>query len=369
MKKLFICETPFQIIVALNIKEQTSNNDLVDLILTDSFNGVLEIADRIRKMKIFNEVFTVNININNKLKKLKKLGFVFCTKKYLEKVSKNNFQIYDELFFWNYDSLTTSIRSYLYRKNKNLKVFLFEEGYISYFPYSSFKRETLLMKIITMKNRIYKISLSRNNIDAFFLYEPDLLLYDCKIPIRKIDKSFIYTEEFKNNIKNIFNLKEVNEKYDRKYIIFEEYHPEYDDENIFHKIIEKVGNNNVIIKLHPRRKENRFENENVKIITSDGIPWEAVALLGNFSDKILISIGSGSITSHRILLGENMHAYLLFKFMGSKLREFSDDYISFWNSIESKDESKGVHIPVDENNFFEMLEKENINEGSRNYTS
>ena len=83
MKKLFLCETPFQIIMALCLKQQcTNSNDQVDIIIADTFNGYKNISNRIKKLNLFNNVYNANINIEPAIKKIKKIKYVIMTKKF-----------------------------------------------------------------------------------------------------------------------------------------------------------------------------------------------------------------------------------------------------------------------------------------------
>ena len=69
MEKLFICETPIQIIIAMCLKEQILNlNDKTSIILTNTFNGYENIAERIIQLGVFNSVYTAKINYNSNLK-------------------------------------------------------------------------------------------------------------------------------------------------------------------------------------------------------------------------------------------------------------------------------------------------------------
>ncbi len=360
MEKLFICETPIQIIIAMCLKEQILNlNDKTSIILTNTFNGYENIAERIIQLGVFNSVYTAKINYNSNLNKILKFRYIFCIRSFLEKIMDKNEKIYDEIYFWNYDSFTGSLLAYLTKVNKNTKTFIFEEGYISYLPYEEVNKYTLLMKFIILKNKIFHIKLSRDNRDGMYLFEPKLLIDKPQFPVFKIDKTILETKEFKDNIKIIFNVENELPKYDRKYIILEEFHKEYNDEEIFDKIINIVGKENVIIKLHPRRPEDRFAKKGVKTLGSNGVPWEALLVAGDFSDKVIISIGSSSVTTQRILFGnEKMNAYLLFKCIGADLKQFDNKYSGFWDKLKSNNSQCGIHIPDTLDEFYAMLKKE-----------
>lgn len=362
MKKLIICETPFQIIMALYIKKLYSNaNDEVDIIIGNTFNNYRLISDRIKKTSIFQSIYNADIKIffeRNKKKKLLSILKVLNLKKMMKEVFGENIKQYDEMYCWNYDPFTISVRSYFSFYQKKIKIFIFEEGYISYFPFDEVVHKQVATRIIEIRNKLFGISnITRDSIDGLLLFEPDLLLYNPKCQVYKMDRKVGLTDSFKRNIDNIFAASEVSLKYNKKYIIFEENHPEYNDEPIFDNIINKVGRENVIIKLHPLRKENRFEKKGVMTLGNDGVPWEAIAYFLDFSDKVLISIGSGSISSCRMLFGKKMNAFLIYKFMDTNLKQFDSKFCSFWNKLESKKMEGGIYMPRDEQEFYNMLDE------------
>ena len=359
MKKLFVCETPIQLIVALCLNKQNEHkNDNSDIIFTNTFSNYKNTADKVKKLNLFENVYTVEIRFSGIKNKKTSLQCIFNIKKVLHKNLIKNLPKYDELYFCNYDTFNYSLRKYLSQKNKRLKTYYFEEGYSSYFPYDEVEQSSFLMKLVNLKNSIIHKKMLRDNGEGLYLFEPTLAIFQSKLPLLKIDRNILNTDEYKKLILKIFDSEKVAKKYDKKYIILEEFHPEYKDEEIFDEIIKKVSKENVIVKLHPRRKENRFEKKGIQTFGNDGVPWESLLFFGNFSDKILISIGSSSISTQRILFGDNMNAYLLFKFCGSNLKQFSNQYKDFWDKLESKDKNRGIHIPNTYDEFIRMIDNE-----------
>ncbi len=352
MKRLYVCETPFQLIVSLFlIKQNFKNNVINDLIVTDDFSGAKKITSNIKKSNLFKSVYYYKKNCNNTFDKLK---YLVNYKKLNKDIFGEYNDSYDEIYMWNYDSFTSTLRNSL---NRKVKCFIFEEGYISYFPYKDVISRPWLLKIINIKNR-FIFRKNRENIDGIYLFEPELLMYNPKCPIYKIDRTVYDLRDLSEIIDLIFESKRISKYYDKKYILFEENHPEYKDFEIFKKIINIVGKDNVIIKLHPRRFQNRFESLGVKTLGSDGVPWEAIALSKEFNDNVLISISSGSITSYRMLCGKKSQCYLLYKIESSNLKQFNLKYKSFWNNLESNIDEKGIHFPTNAKEFYDMLKEE-----------
>lgn len=364
MNKLFVCESPFQIIVALYLKEQCSSAaDKVDILVTETFSKSLDVANRISQTNIFNNVYTYDSRYtknNRLLKYVIKFFDIMFPRRLIKKIFKDVNYECDEIYYWSSDYLTLSIRSAYFLRSKPIKSYVFEEGYISYFPYDDIKLNGFDVKLIEFRNRIKKISnVSRSNIDGLFLFEPDLLIYTPDCPVYTIKRNKKIEELVRQNVARIFETAKKADKYNKKYIIFEENRPDIDDLSLYNEFIDTVGAENVIIKLHPVRNENRFSNYNVSVIESDGMPWEAIAYSKDFSDNILISIGSGSVTSHRLLFGENTKAFLLFKLVDSKnIKQFDPKYHEFWDKFESKlTDEKGIFIPKTREEFYDKIRR------------
>ena len=368
MKKLILVRTPYQLIVALYIKEQfCKKGDIVDLIVTETFNNNKIIVDRLTNLRIFNSI--------NKKNKIKKLYYLLTFKPMIENIF-GSMNVYDEFYFWNYDSMIINLISYLFYKNNNLKVFIFEEGYISYFPLNEIFPERGMHKLMNVRNKLLGIKkINFNSIDGYLFFNPKLSIFDTKIKKYEISRKSVNDKKMNENIKYIFDVKESTIKnYDKKIIIFEETaltENNFDDINIILKIAEKVGKDNVLIKLHPRTKGDRFSKLGIKTLGSDGIPWEAITLTGDFSNKILIAIGSGSIVNYRLTYGKNMRAILLFKLFKTNLKYLSSNYDKFWNKLKSTYPESGIYMPETMEELDKILDdiRSDENENSRNYTS
>ena len=110
--------------------------------------------------------------------------------------------------------------------------------------------------------------------------------------------------------------------YDKKYIYFEEcYFAEtgyMEDVELINTLAEKVGKENIMIKIHPRNPENRFEKLGYKTNKDTFIPWEVILMNNDFSDKVLIAIGSQTILTPYMLFGMNMKSYSLYHCLKEK---------------------------------------------------
>ncbi|MFR5876146.1 MAG: hypothetical protein ACLUFN_06620 [Eubacterium sp.] len=69
MKKvLFVCNSVYQVLVASWIKYHNFNHDSVDIILSERMNGVYDIAERMKKTNLFNDVAVLKVKYNDNKK-------------------------------------------------------------------------------------------------------------------------------------------------------------------------------------------------------------------------------------------------------------------------------------------------------------
>ena len=366
MNKVIFCQTPFQIIVSLFVLEQNKSvGDQFDIVILDTFSGYDNVAEKLKSIKVFDDVIVIKakkIIQANGLENIGKLFSVICAKKTINQLFDNNIKLYDEMYYWNYDAFIATFRSYQFLMGNKIKNYIFEEGYISYMPIDEVIPKKGMMKIIEIINRFKGIKdVKRENVNGILLFEPDFYLGKESYPKIKLDNCFANDIRFKNIISNIFAAQEIIKEYDKKIIIFEEAmlanSDDVDDFSVIKRIIDFVGKENVIIKLHPRTKVNRFLNMGVKVLGNDGIPWEALVIQGKFNDKILISIGSGSLTNCRLIYGGNISSFMLFKFINTGLLQFDDQYMELWNKIGNPKYGEGLYIPNSEKEFFDLLRK------------
>lgn len=355
---LFVCNTPFQIIVALTLKYGEFKNDIVDIIISDHMNDSLILFNRIKESKIFNNVLYVKSNnytrkkeniIENKIDLLK---YLIHPKYYLEKYIKIN-EKYDVILGANVERFFALLVYTLSKKNKKLKVRIFEDGYISY--------TKLMYSYIEWVNVSYKVSLiekllGRKSIckciDGIYLYEPELICWTPNFNIYEIDKGITKNEEFIKNLNFIFNYNNLQDDYNKKVIFFEESffaeNIDIGDIDIVNTVSKIIGKENIIIKIHPRNKINRFKKQGFCTNINTSIPWEVIALNNNFEEITLVTISSSAVLAPRMMFNQSIKTILLYKATEkkspyidescerylNKLKEFKGDNLYICDSLD-----------------------------------
>lgn len=63
------------------------------------------------------------------------------------------------------------------------------------------------------------------------------------------------------------------------------------------KVANLVGKDNLLIKIHPRDLRTIYSDNGFNVDKNSLIPWEAIQLSSDFSDKVFLTINSGSVLS------------------------------------------------------------------------
>ncbi len=327
----YFCLTPYHIITAVSLAKQF--NESADLYIVNAFSGAYEIAERIRKEKIFSEVRLVKYYLSPFKNHL--LSWTWITLSYVrnKKIAKN-ILIEDTRYnnFFVAGNVMTSRCSYFYlkRSDSSLKKINFEDGIGSYendrFIEPS-KKDAFIQRIIVGKNVLQPVYCQ-------LLYWPDLYYWINGHPDRRIDQ---INGDFKSNemislFNRIFNFSE-NDKITERIILLDclkdqtfTQQGETQLREIYEKIFQVYGTSEIIIKRHPRDTTNK--EENIKYYSDNQIPFECICMNMDSDEKVLISTQSTAVITPKILLGQEPCVLLLYK-----LVEFQKQMTDTWDAI------------------------------------
>lgn len=331
---LILCNTVYQIIVATWIQRCFFKKDKIDIIISDHMNNGKEIAKHIRETKKFNNVYY--LETFNYARGINKFYRFICPKI----VCKNIFipfkDKYDVLLVSNMDYFSQLL--YKFNVKKDGQVYWYEDGSASY---SAACEKYYIRKDIFVKKKIYR------NVEGLFLFTPEHLCWKPnfkKIKIPAISKENI---EYRNMLNQIFQFEKSKDKYDVKYIFFEESYSsegfKIDDVELVEKIAKKVGKDNIMIKIHPRNPINRFKERGFKTNTNTEIPWELIVMNNDLSDKVLLTVSSTSVLNPYLLFGDKAKAYILYDCLESKPQLLEGD---LWNCVYNRIKHCGENIKI-----------------------
>lgn len=295
MNSFIICDTYYQVIFAVNLMYSLKKNDKVTLLITDQSNKSYDTYKRILEAKIFDKVFFARTK-----KKKNKLGNVIlrikefiCATTGIPVQRNLSYKNYDEFICCGPSLFAHAIYARLLKNNKLLKNNFFEEGVLSY------KKDIEKSRRLKVLYKIRAFFKKKNLIDSaesFYCFYPQVYYGGLKcIKVPLVAPNSIVSDA----IKTIFNISAQN-NYKEKYIFFTSV---YDFEGgdpigelqVVKMIKELVGQDNLLVKKHPRDTRSVFEENNINVATNSSIPWEAIQLSQDFSDKVLLTATSGSV--------------------------------------------------------------------------
>ena len=327
MKKvLIVCNTVLQIMFAVNLRFTEFKDDEVDLIISDHTNNAKIIADNSQNVAAFSKVYYVETNefvrSTAALESDGRFGFI---KDELNKVKilKHYIQLeknYDVLLAANPDKFTNLLFECLLKRNPKLQYYMYEDGLSAYCVLGqSLKRQrhAEISGFHKVFDRLVQKKHASKYIKGLYLFEPELCMWDDKIPtlpMKKIDRNNI---ALLNTLNEMFRYDQLEDTYSEKYIFFEESYSventQVNDIALVEHIAETVGKENIKVKIHPRNTINRFKKLGYKTNVNTFIPWELIMLNEGMEDRALISIASGSIANPYIIMGMKTKSVVLMK--------------------------------------------------------
>jgi len=320
MKKLFICSTVYQLIVAIQIRITIFKKKEVDVIVTNEIHEAQQLCQRLNSLRIFDNVFC----IEGKNTSLDSGKSIYLKNMYIKKLQKSiigkKVEIlekgrYNEIFFANIGGLNLRLATFLSSHNIQAKMNLYEEGISSYSRIFGDIFERLYMpgRGIIKSYLTYGVL---KKVTSFYYFEPQVMVWECKGEIVKIPPISSDIQNLKKILNYIFCYEQLRDSYSEKVIFFEESYiadGDYVDDMGIIKMLETIyQKEDIFVKTHPRNSTNRFQNEGYKTNKDSIMPWEVIALNLDMRDKILVSISSTALVNSFLLL--NTDAKLIFAY-------------------------------------------------------
>lgn len=369
-KHLFFCETKYALLSMLIIRYTQAKECEADIVFTDAAD-FSEIICRLKQMKVFGNVWQMqtrdlitDINrgtIERKQYADENPGEVLP----LPAELKCN-QHYTDLWL-NLDSVCPKLFYYAMTSFGNdMNVHFVDEGNSSYFMDLS----TLERDFMNHESRGEQ-SFGVRALDTY-LYNPELYMNGtCEVVAKQLEKNILYEDWFQ---KIIFELFETENCPQEKYIFFEQCFNDdggvVNDIEIIDHIAELVGKENIIIRLHPRSRVDRFSVFGYNVVQPSGALWEATLLKNNFENKVFITIDSTAIFSSNKLLESNQKIIILDELIWgdykNKKNKKNSTYLSEMISLCNKDRincyrpytKEELDIVFDYLNYVDGVEKD-----------
>lgn len=326
MNTICYCNTYFQLITAIQMKRTIKRKDKMYVILSDMTDGLYNIYNILKKDNFFDGVFFVKSKIpkKNKVQEIfYKVGELFLVIFDVSIKELKNLPFADEFIFFNDDISVYRTFSMVKRRCHNLKVSRFEEGILSYdTPFSKSIRDNLIYIIRRLLHKSNLFDLT----EEYYCFNPEI--YNGGLRVVEIPKIEISDNEIKKIMLRYFLNDQEVLVCREKYLFFPsildlEGGAPIGELDLAVKLAEKVGIDNLIVKVHPRDSVDRFLQKGLHVDTNSFSPWEAIQLNGDFSDKIFITAISGSVLSINALLDKSPRVIFLYKMCNWKNNELA----------------------------------------------
>lgn len=313
-KDIIICNTYFQLIEAIQLKNTLFLHESVTVVFSDHSRNAENIIKQIKSLDVFEQCFFWSSF--KKMKEQEKNSHENRRLLLCEINGKNGYGnpfesgICDELIYYNqFDNLKV-VFAELYEKNPQIKVSRFEEGIFSYAD------GEYLAKKDKIVNPLRKILGKKTLLECqqnFYCFYPELYeghLNPVQIPRIEADGKTAQV------LSKLFDTSTA--VYPQKYIFFSSV---FDFEGgapvgeleVIKKAAALVGSENLIVKVHPRDSIDRFVSAGLNVDKNSAIPWEAIQLGRDFSDHVFLTVNSGSVLSVSMLQEKKPKIHFLYK--------------------------------------------------------
>ena len=310
---LVTCYTDAQVLAVIQMRLTLYSNDEVDIIIFDHFKSSKMIYDNLSKQKIFRKVIFLKSNENDYGQScfrdiIDVLRFRFINKeKYLFSLGLS--EKYDEVVFHNFTYFIYMIFDHYSRRIPQVRFNCIEEGILSYNQGLNIgKRVKILNSFNGKKNNIF------DKIERYYCFYPFFKKKKFEKEIVEIPAIKKNLDEFLSIINQIYEYKSIDIK--EKYIFFGNsmcIDGTCDQEpNVIKKVADRIGKENVIVKIHPRERMDIYQDIGIKIMENADLPWEIYYLNCNFESQVFLSTVSNAFLNAFMLKEKNAKGVFLF---------------------------------------------------------
>lgn len=346
-RSLYLCNTVYQVLVAMWLKHFHFPDCNADIILSDHMNNGKDLCDQLQRFGEFDNCYYVESleftkirhHMDSNLNRQIRLWPQRVLPKYIDLTEK-----YSKLYFANVDVFSDFFYSALVHKNPELKLYLFEDGLSTYTKlFEGFYNEKKLIKLDpfhTIIRKVFGETGLYGNVESLYLFNPQNIRWNPPFSLQKINTIDRTDTTFVEICNRVFQYNDSIDVYAQKYIFMEESFAAdgtyINDVDLLEQLAFRVGKENVIVKIHPRNPVNRFAEKGFKTNVNTSIPWEVILLnLNDVSDKVFLTVASSSVLNPILLFGMDIKAYSLYNLVNREIREESFLRGDFWEAVYS----------------------------------
>ncbi len=337
-KVLGIASTPYHLLVFLFLKDAYLSDDTVDLIITDKTPSLEEVYRSGRLDAFFNRVsFADGRKIKNPYKHaLTTLFESFVYNPTTKAIIDAPLDIYDRVFFASPgapDEIVKEIAKTLIKKNRHVTFHRFEDGFASYTKASAHVINT--ESGIRLYRDFFHYDVEKME-KEMYLFEPDMAEAQVTFEKVRIDNNQARIDRVIAQAKEIFQFQPVIPK-ERVIFLGQGTLNGQGNASKYRSLIKLLasisGQNNFIIKPHPRGVNDQFTGE--LSMYEDKCPFELAIASGAMEDKTLISFYSTATVSGKLLFHSKSRIIFLYPLAEDSFNE-KCDYEHYFSTFASK---------------------------------
>ena len=327
-KKLFLCNTVYQVMVALWLKHSLMPEQPADLIVTDHMNGAEQLRERIAGLGLYENVYFARTLKEARYKagrtRKENLRANLDPMSLVRQYAELNDQDYSELCIANFDGFSQLLYTGLSHRNPRLRLSAFEDGLSTYCLFEQYYHDfehyygTPSDPVRRfLHDKVYRLRPLYGNLKQLLVFNPECMQWDPGCPVVAVPKIDTKDPAFRRIVNTAFGYEGSRDRYDRKYLFFEESffadHYEINDVELVEQLAKRVGKENLMVKIHPRNPVNRFAQLGYKTNVDTSIPWEVILMnLDDVSNMVFITVASSTILNPIMIFGQKIRAYSLY---------------------------------------------------------
>ena len=317
--RVIIVNTFYQLIEAIHLKNTLFYDDKIYCILSDHSNNAEKIYNKLVGSEVFDKIFFVHSKEYNDhstiINKICALSYLIGLKPKMIKNIKIVDKV-DEIIHFNGGYVASSLYNVLSKKNINLVESRMDEGILSINCIDSLYTLSKKKKIAYAIRNAFNLPNSINMKGMLYTMYP---LYYNGILNKKEFPQISKNSKTIKDIRYVFNVSDKILNYDAKYIFFTSVY-DFEGENaigeyeLVCKVANLVGKDNLLIKMHPRDTRTIYLENGFNVDLNSNIPWEAIQTSFDFSNKVFLTVNSGSVLSASTLSKDPIKIFFLFNF-------------------------------------------------------
>lgn len=304
-KALFICNTYYQLIVAIQLSLTIYEHYKKDLWLGNTCECADNVSSKLRESGVFRAVrlydyngeaaYGVASHIGERLKQL----MILIERQKHGAILYDDIDDYDDIVFFNVTDVIFGVFDASVNRGFTPRLFRMEEGLVSCESNHGgyLYNKTILGRVRSLLRVLYGKSSIEKRIQGFYCFIPELCDEDFPYAPIKIPPIQDTRGCLVDLLRMIFDFY-PEDGFPQKYIYFAS-NAETDfgstiESELIGRLADSLGADKIIIKEHPRDKKHSFEKMGYAIVPNSYVPCEVSQLCMDNGSRIFLTMTSGS---------------------------------------------------------------------------